>query len=66
MKCISETPHNEIKYVLSVKESNFNGRNGSTFSHMLTVSLTAKYLPFLRLPKVTYDNIVILMALQLS
>ena len=33
---------------------------------MLTVSLTAKYLPFLRLPKVTYDNIVILMALQLS
>ena len=24
MKCISETPHNEIKCVLSVKESNFN------------------------------------------
>ena len=36
-KWIFETLHNEIKYVLSIKESNFNGKNGSKFSHLLTV-----------------------------
>ena len=33
---IFETPHNEIKCVLSIKESNFK-KNGSKFSHLLTV-----------------------------
>ena len=32
-----ETPHNKIECVLSVKESNFNERKGSKFSHLLTV-----------------------------
>ena len=36
-KCIFETLHNEIRCVLSVKESNFNEKNGSKFSHLLTV-----------------------------
>ena len=27
----------ELKYVLSIRESNFNGKNGATFSHLLTV-----------------------------
>ena len=57
-KCIFETLHNEIKCVLSVKESNFNKKR-SKFSHLLpvraevvdplpplSVSLTVKY-PFL-------------------
>ena len=35
-KCIFGTPHNEIKCVLSIKESNLE-RNGSKFSHLLTV-----------------------------
>ena len=26
-----------IKSILSIKESNFNGKNGSKFSHLLTV-----------------------------
>ena len=34
-KCILETPHNDIKCVLSVKESNFNEK--SNVSHFLTV-----------------------------
>ena len=64
-KSMFETPYNEIKCVLSTKESNFNGKNGSKFSHLLTVraegadpfppplpltvSLTVNY-PFLLLP----------------
>ena len=36
-KSIFETPHNEIKCVLSIKESNFSGKNGSEVSHLLTV-----------------------------
>ena len=32
-----ETPHNEIGCVLSIKESNFNEKNESKFSHFLTV-----------------------------
>ena len=36
-KCIFETPQDEIKCVLSIKESNFNENNGSTFLHLLTV-----------------------------
>ena len=35
-KCIFETPHNEIKCVLSAKESNFNGKK-IKISHLLTV-----------------------------
>ena len=35
-KCIFETPYNEIKCVLSVKESNFNEKN-QNFEHLLTV-----------------------------
>ena len=34
--CIFETPHNEIKCVLSVEESSFNEKR-SKFSHLLTV-----------------------------
>ena len=36
-KCIFETLHTEIKCVLSVKESNFNEKKRSKFSHLLTV-----------------------------
>ena len=36
-KCICETLYNEIKFVLSVKESNFIGKKRSKFSHLLTV-----------------------------
>ena len=36
-KSMFETPYNEIKCVLSTKESDFNGKNGSKFSHLLTV-----------------------------
>ena len=36
-KCIFETPHKEIKSVLSITESYFNAKNGSEFSHFLTV-----------------------------
>ena len=36
-KCIFETPHNEIEYVLSIKESNFNAKNRSKLSHLLMV-----------------------------
>ena len=36
-KRISETLHNEIEYVLSIKGSNFNGENGSKFTHLLMV-----------------------------
>ena len=55
------TPHNKIECVLSVKESNFNKKKGSKFSHLLTVmaevadpspptvSLTIKY-PLLMTP----------------
>ena len=32
-----ETPHNETKCVLSVKESNFIEKENSKFSHLLTV-----------------------------
>ena len=32
-----EAPHDEIKFVLSIKESKFNEQNGSKFSHLLTV-----------------------------
>ena len=55
----NETPHNEIKRVLTVKESNINEKR-SQFSHLLmfmaevadlppslTVSLTIKYPLFL-------------------
>ena len=35
-KCIFENPHNEIKCVLNVKESNFNEKK-STHSHLFTV-----------------------------
>ena len=54
-KCIFETPHNEIKCVLSIKESNFNGKMGQNFlislrsgprkltPYPLTVSLTVIY-----------------------
>ena len=31
-KCIFETPHNEIKYVSSVKESNFNEKKIKFFT----------------------------------
>ena len=31
-KCIFETPYNEIKCVLSVKESNFNEKNIKIFT----------------------------------
>ena len=37
MQFIFETLHNEIKYVLSIKQSDFNEKNGSKFSHLLTV-----------------------------
>ena len=37
VKCIFGPLHNEIKCVLSIKESNFNETNGSTFSHLLMV-----------------------------
>ena len=36
-KCIFETPYNEIKCVLSTIESYSIEKNGSTFSHLLTV-----------------------------
>ena len=36
-KCIFETPHNEIKCVLSIIESYSIEKNGSKFSHLLTV-----------------------------
>ena len=36
-KNISDTPHNDVKCVLSIKESNFNGKNGSKFSNLITV-----------------------------
>ena len=45
MKNASETPHNEMKFVLSIKESNFNAKNGSKFSHFLTIR--AEAAPFL-------------------
>ena len=60
-KRISETLHNEIEYVLSIIGSNFNGENGSKFTHLLMVwadgadstplpplmiSLTVKYVFF--------------------
>ena len=50
-KCIFETPHKEIKCVLSNKESNFNGKMGQNFHGRaegtdtpppLTISLTVK------------------------
>ena len=59
MKNAFETPHNEIKCVLSIIESYSIEKNGSKFSHLLTVrpevadpppftvSLTVKYLLFL-------------------
>ena len=37
LKCIFETPHNEIKCVLSIIESYSSEKNGSKFSHLLTV-----------------------------
>ena len=36
-KNIFETSHNEMKSILSIKESNFNGKKGSKFSHLLMV-----------------------------
>ena len=36
-KSIFETLHNDIKCVLGIKESKFNGKNRSTFSHLLSV-----------------------------
>ena len=36
-KNIFETPYNEMRCVLSIKESNFNGKNRSKFSHLLKV-----------------------------
>ena len=36
-KCIFETPHNDIKCVLSIIESYSIEKNGSKFSHLLTV-----------------------------
>ena len=36
-KCIFETPHNEIKCVLGIKESNFNGNWVKIFTVRLTV-----------------------------
>ena len=36
-KSIFETPHSEMKCVKSIKESNFNAKNGLKFSHFLTV-----------------------------
>ena len=35
--CIFETPHNKIKCVLIVKESNFNEEKIKIFTYMLTV-----------------------------
>ena len=52
-KRISETPYNEIKCVLSVKESNSNEKKRSKFSYLLTppppltASLTVKQGPLL-------------------
>ena len=37
MKNAFETHHNEMKFVLRIKESNLNAENGSKFSHFLTV-----------------------------
>ena len=31
-KCIFETPHNEIKCVFNIKESNFNGKKVNIFT----------------------------------
>ena len=60
-----ETPQDMIKCVLSIKGSNFNGENGSKFTHLLMVwadgadstplpplmiSLTVKYLFFSTTP----------------
>ena len=36
-KSIFDTLHNDIKCVLGITESKFNGKNRSTFSHLLTV-----------------------------
>ena len=36
-KSIFGTPHNELKCVLSIKESKFNEKNGLKFSHLLRV-----------------------------
>ena len=44
-KCIFETLHTEIKCVLSVKESNFNEKKRSKFSHLLTVGAEVADLP---------------------
>ena len=58
-----ETPHNQLKCVLSIKETNFNAKMGKKFSHLLmiraegadplplTVSLTVKRLFFDDPPK---------------
>ena len=45
LKSIFETPYNEVKCVLSIKESNFNGNMGQNFLICLqsgTRGLTAK------------------------
>ena len=41
-KCIFEALHNQIKCFLSIKESNFNGKNGSIFSLLLTAKAEAE------------------------
>ena len=60
LKCIFETPHNEIKCVLSIIESySIEKKNGQKFSHLLMVrangappmvSLTVKYPFFYAFP----------------
>ena len=42
-KCIFETPHNEIKCVLSVKESNFNEKKDQNFHICLRSALCEKF-----------------------
>ena len=54
-KCIFETPHNEIKCVLSIKELNFNDKRIKIFTSgltppPLTISLAEKYMFFYASP----------------
>ena len=44
-KCIFESPHNDMKDVLSIRESNFNDTNGSKFSHLITVGAEGSDTP---------------------
>ena len=48
-KCIFETPDNEIKCVLGIKESNFNGKMGQHF-HICLRSRAEREFPFPVIP----------------